>query len=355
MFAGARLLIVDDEVELLEILADSLRTIGYEVETRESGSAALPSIAPGSFDALITDLNMPGMAGDELLRVARHIDPSLAMIVLTAGVDVRMAVECLKTGAHDYILKPFDLDDVAVRVGKALEQRRVAMFARQLERENDVYRAHLELRVAQQSEQLRSMFERALRSLAHALEAKDPHTRNHSERVAGISLLLAREVVQGPPEFLRSLVTAALLHDIGKIGVPEAILASPKRLTPEEFEFVKRHPEIGESILKPIYPNEVILRTVRNHHEAYDGTGYPDGLVGEAIPLPARLVAVADAYDAMTSTRPYRQAIPRSEALAILERGAGRQWDAEVVLTLVDLARDGRLDETAEKEFVLKI
>jgi putative nucleotidyltransferase with HDIG domain len=290
------------------------------------------------------------MAGDELQRRAMEVDPTLAVLVITAASDVTRAVECLKSGAFDYILKPFDLEDVTIRVEKALERRRLGLLARDLEAENEAYRRLLEARVHEQAEQLRTMFGRALRSLAQALEAKDPHTQNHSGRVAGIALLLAYELRPGHPEFLRSLVTAALLHDIGKIGVPEQILTSPGRLSAEEFEAVKKHPEIGETILRPIYGDETILRVVRHHHESMDGRGYPDGLTGEAIPLAARIVAVADAYDAMTSARSYRPAMPRQDALDILVQGAGVQWDAEVVLTLQDLANEGRLDQLPETD-----
>lgn len=338
------MLLVDDEIELVEVVADALRMSGFEVDAISSSIDALARVKPGAYDVLITDMNMPGLHGVDLQRQCLEIDPTLAVIVVTAGSDVRQAVECLKSGAHDFIVKPFDLDDLAIRISKALESRRLGMIARDLERENEVYRLQLEARVAQQSEQLRSMFERALQSLAHALEAKDVHTRNHSERVAAVALALAREVAPEPRSFQQAVVTAALLHDIGKIGIPESILRKPSGLTPEDFAFVKRHPEIGESILQPIYASSIILSAVRHHHEAYDGSGYPDGLEGEEIPLAARIIAVADSYDAMTSARPYRSAIPRKRAIEILEEGAGTQWDAEVVLTLVDIAADGRLD-----------
>jgi len=342
-------LLVDDELELVEVLSDALRINGFEVDVAYSGAEAVERIRPGAYDALLTDMNMPAMRGDELHRRAMAIDPSLAVVIITAASDVRQAVDCLKAGAHDYIIKPFDLDDLAVRVEKALERRRLGIVARELERENAVHRAQLEARVQEQAEQLRSMFERALQSLAHALEAKDVHTRNHSERVASVALSLAQVLVPEQRSFQQSVVTAALLHDIGKIGVPEAILTSPSKLTPEEFSFVKKHPEIGESILHPIYANDLILRAVRHHHEAMDGTGYPDGLLGEEIPLAARIIAVADAYDAMTSTRSYRDPISHARAIEILEQGAGTQWDAEVVLTLVDLSAEGRLTGGLER------
>jgi len=322
---------------------------GFEVEVAHSAADALEKIRPGAYDGIITDMNMPGIRGDELHRRAIAIDPSIAVVIITAASDVSQAVDCLKAGAQDYIIKPFDLDDLAVRVEKALERRRLGIIARELERENAIHRAQLEARVQAQSEQLRSMFERALQSLAHALEAKDVHTRNHSERVAGVALSLAQVLVPDQRSFHQSVVTAALLHDIGKIGVPEAILTSPHRLSDEEFAFVKKHPEIGESILEPIYANDLVLFAVRHHHEAIDGSGYPDGLVGEDIPLAARIIAVADAYDAMTSTRSYRDPIAHKRAIEILEQGAGTQWDAEVVLTLVDLAQEGRLRVPLER------
>ncbi|AIE88024.1 response regulator [Fimbriimonas ginsengisoli Gsoil 348] len=341
---------MDDEVDLVAGLADGLMLSGIETDIAHSGEEALACLRPGAYDAVLTDLNMPGMSGDELLSRALRVDSTLAVIMITAGSDVTRAVECLKAGAFDYILKPFDLEDVTIRLEKALERRRLGLLTRALEAENEVYRRRLEARVHEQAEQLRTIFGRTLRSFTQALEAKDPHTQNHSSRVAGIALLLAQELRPGHPEFLRSLVTAALLHDIGKIGVPEQILLAPGRLTPQEFEAVKKHPVIGETILKPIYSDETILRVVRHHHEAMDGSGYPDKLVGEQIPFAARIVAVADAYDAMTSARSYRPAMPRPDALEILVRGAGVQWDAEVVLTLQDLAQEGRLDHLPETD-----
>ncbi len=248
--------------------------------------------------------------------------PSVSVIMITAAADIHVAVQCLKQGAYDYINKPFELDDVAISVARTLEKRR-------LELENEEYRQHLEEKVSEQASRIRTSFLNGITSLAYALEAKDAYTSGHSKRVADISAAIARELNLSQDK-IDKLELAGLLHDIGKIGISESILHKPSSLTKVEFEQIRRHPEIGEHILSPIVDSVEILESVRNHHERYDGKGYPDALEKEKIPLGARILAVSDAYEAMTSDRPYRSKMSDEKACKEIRRNRGLQFAPEV-------------------------
>lgn len=333
---NASVLVVDDEPEVARVMARGLTYAGYDVSVAHSGEEALERLEEGAFDLLLTDVHMPGMHGDVLQRLARKRDPDLAVILITAAQDVTTAVECLREGAFDYMVKPAPLADVAVRVGKALERRRLV-------RENQDYQATLERRVLEQAGRIREMLLKSLETLSHALEAKDENTRNHSSRVADLVTALAGRLIPESETYQKKLRLAALLHDIGKIGVPEAILNKPGKLEAEEFAQIHKHPVVGETILRPLLEGEDdILAVVRHHHERWDGRGYPDGLKGEDTPLGARIAAVADSYDAMTSARPYRPGMRPEQALQVLKDGAGTQWDPDVVTAALELAEEGR-------------
>ena len=331
-----RILVVDDEEAIANLLARGLRYAGFTVETAGNGYEALEALTSREFDALLTDIHMPRLRGDDMQRIARDRDPELAVLLITAADETNCAVECLKDGVFDYLTKPFDLDDVVVRVRKAIERR-------DLVRENRDYRENLEHRVEQQAEELRRTLHGSLAALIHALEAKDPNTHNHSHRVAELAAALTARVFPGDDALAARIRWAAHLHDIGKIGIPENVLNKTGALTDEEMEVVRRHPEIGAVILSPLLDSETVAM-VRGHHEHLGGFGYPDRLVGDAIPIGARIIAVADAYDAMTSTRPYRDEMGRDRVLGILRDGSGVQWDAIVVSALLSLVREGYPD-----------
>lgn len=335
----ASVLIVDDEEAVAAVLARGLAHAGYETAVAYSGEEALLRLAERSFDVLLTDIHMPRMRGDDLQRIARERYPDLAVLLITAAQDIACAVECMKEGVYDYMTKPFDLSDVAVRVGKALERRRLTVLHRE-------HQLLLEQRVEEQAERIRGMFRHSLEVLNQALEAKDECTRNHSVRVADLAVAIAERLCPDDMQFIARLRVAALLHDIGKIGVPEAILNKPGKLDDSERAFIRRHPIIGETILRPLFGGDAeMMAIVRHHHEYWNGAGYPDGLVGENTPFGARIMAVADAYDAMTSVRPYRPPMSPARALRILREGAGTQWSAVVVNTFLSLAEEGLLPE----------
>ena len=318
------ILIVDDEASIRKLLYQKLSGEGYQCQEASNDEQALAKLKSDLISLVVLDIKMPGKkSGIELLPEIKAVYPDTAVVMATSATDINTAIQCMKQGAYDYITKPFNLDDVALSLDRALEKRR-------LELENREYRRHLEDKVAEQATKIRALSLSAIMALANALEAKDKYTSGHSQRVADIATNIAREMGL-PQEAIDRVRLAGLVHDIGKIGVRELILNKPSRLTEEELQHTQRHPEIGEHILIPIAGDKELLRLVRGHHEHYDGTGYPDGLKGSQIPLGARILAVADAYEAMTSERPYRETLCEREALAELERCRGTQFDPEVV------------------------
>ena len=316
------ILIVDDEELVRKLLHQKLSGEGYQCQEASSAAQALDELKSNPVELVILDIKMPGKSGMELLPELRVRYPDTAVIMATAIADTGTAIRCMRGGAYDYITKPFNLDEVVLSAGRALEKRR-------LELENRDYQQHLEQRVEEQARKIRASFINAITALAYALEAKDIYTSGHSQRVTEISVAIARELGM-PQDSIDKIRLAGLVHDIGKIGVRESVLNKPSRLTDEESEHIKSHCQAGEHILTPIVEDEEILKAVRHHHERYDGMGYPDGLRGEQIPLGARILAVADAFDAMTSERPYRPAMSDQAACAEIERCKGTQFAAEV-------------------------
>ena len=316
------ILIVDDEEVIRRLLHQKLSGEGYRCEEAGSAKQALDRLRSNTIELVILDIKMPGKSGIELLPEIEAGYPDTAVIMATAITDTSTAIQCMKQGAYDYLTKPFDLDEVILSVVRALEKRR-------LELENRDYRQHLEQKVEEQAQKIRASFFSAITALAYALEAKDKYTSGHSQRVTEISVAIAKELGM-PRNSIEKIRLAGLIHDIGKIGVKESVLNKPGKLTDEEYQHIKSHCDVGERILTPIVEDEEILKAVRHHHERYDGRGYPDGLSDEQIPLGARILAVADTYDALTSERPYREAMSTETAFAEIERGKGTQFDPEV-------------------------
>jgi response regulator RpfG family c-di-GMP phosphodiesterase len=277
------------------------------------------------------------MDGMELLRQVRARYPDTAMVMITAVADVEVAVSCLGLGAMDYLIKPFHLEEVRARVAQALDRRRLIL-------ENRDYQERLEEKVAAQASRLEELFLAGVQALAEALELKDPYTRGHSVRVSQYSSIIARTLLLDD-EIVRQIELGGHVHDIGKIGVREAVLNKTGRLTDEEYEHIMIHPLVGWKVLAPLLGDApVALNIVRSHHERIDGRGVPDGLAGAMIPLEARIAAVADAIDAMTSGRPYRGSeLSLHAAVSELQRNAGTQFDQRVVDAVVTATRRGDL------------
>ena len=343
-----RCLIVDDEPRLRQVLVRLMEGDGFACTEAENGVAALEQLQRETVPLVLTDLRMPRMDGVELLREIRARHPDIAVVLITAIADVETAVGCLGIGAMDYLTKPFHLDEVRARVRQALEKRRLIL-------ENRAYQGRLEERVAVQARRLEELFLASIQSLADALEVKDPYTRGHSVRVSRYASVIARTMGLDS-EFVRQVELGGHVHDIGKIGVREAVLNKVGPLTDEEYAHIMTHPLVGWRILAPLLGETPrALAIVRSHHERIDGRGVPDGLAGDAIPLEARIAGVADAFDAMTSGRPYRPGgFSVSDALAELRRYRGSQFDPAVVEAFVTVVEHGGVEVPEDRPSVAK-
>jgi response regulator RpfG family c-di-GMP phosphodiesterase len=326
----ASVLVIDDDPRVRDLLHDLFRAGGYKCQVAGDGREGLEAFEAERPPLTVTDISMPVMDGLTFLKRAHAVEPDAAILVLTGVGDVRTAVESLQQGAYDFILKPVNMDELLLAAERALEHR-------QLKRERRQYQALLERRVSEATQEvaaalreLEETYRATLEALGSAIDTRDVATQAHSRRVRGYSLVLAR--AHGVPEAaLRDLERGVLLHDIGKIGIPDAVLLKPGPLTPAEWKIMRTHPEVGRALIERIPFLREAVPVVYHHHERWDGTGYPLGLRGEAIPLGARIFAVADALDAMTFDRPYSTAISLEAARAEIQRCAGTYFDPGVV------------------------
>jgi putative nucleotidyltransferase with HDIG domain len=320
---------VDDDPLVRKTLARVLQSQGMATIEVESAPKALEWLErEGPVPLLITDIYMPDMDGIELLRRVRRRWPDTAVLVITGVAEVGTAVECLQQGALDYLAKPVQLEEVRARIHNALERHRLALENRYLQQS---YQDRLEAQLRELSRRNKEMFLGQIQMAVRMLEKKDVYTRGHSNRVAVYSVKTAVQMGY-TGEVLDQIRLGGELHDIGKIGTRDQVLNKPGPLTPDEFEEIKKHVVEGEEILEPLRrEHPMVLDIVRSHHERIDGTGFPDRLTGELIPVVARVVAVADAFDAMTTSRAYRPSRSAGEALDELARCAGTHFDAPVV------------------------
>jgi len=329
-----RILIVDDEETIRLALRKFLRSRGYEVEVAGSAEQALEALDSASFSLMLCDVRMPGMTGVEMVPQARAKDDELAIIMLTAVNDAATATEALSSGASDYLMKPVELADLQQAVDRALHKRAEFIEKRRIDK---FIRQEVALRTAElerEKEALRLMSVSIAETLINAMEAKDLYLRGHSQRVSELAGQLAEEL--GLEDTMQEdLKVAGRLHDVGKIGIREDILNKPGRLTPEEFEHVKQHVQIGLAILAPLSHLRTPLNYVEHHHERWDGTGYPRPLAGDDIPLGARILCAADTFDALTSKRAYRDPMAPVAALEHLKVDVGKQFDPGVYDALV--------------------
>ena len=323
------MLVADDEPEIRDVLTDLLGPL-YDCESVGSAEEALVRLRGGTYDLVISDIMMGGMSGLDLIPRVKEFAPDTVVIMISGVQTVESAINALRAGAFDYVMKPFDLHHVEAAVGRALEHHHLRAEKRR-------YETYLEEMVAQRTQELDGAlhslgdaYRTTLKALTAALETRDLETHGHSERVVNFSLRLGRELALDEGQ-MRSLEFGSLLHDIGKIGVPDAILRKPAKLSEEEWVRMREHPLHGQKILRGIEFLEGAARVVGQHHERWDGSGYPLGLRGETIDLNARIFAVADAFDAITSDRVYRAGRSYDEALAELDAHAGRQFDPRVV------------------------
>ena len=325
-----RILIVDDEEMICFIFAQRLFKQGYLCTTANNGKEALGHFQQNTFSLIISDIKMPEMDGIELLKRVRALNPKMMVVIMTAYLEIDLAVEAMRLGANDFLIKPVDLDLLVLSVKSVLEKKG-------LEEELEAYHKNLEKLVKERTSELQQALLvvkkdhlDSVKLLAEVIDARDPYTRGHSDRVRRLSMRIAMKLGFDEKR-LESLVFGALLHDIGKVGIKDGVLQKNGPLSSEEYEHVKQHPLIGAKILEgnDFFKDKIPM--IRNHHEHYDGSGYPDGLIGEGIPSEARIIAVSDAFDALTSLRPHHGAIPIKDALLEMEKCKGKQFDPKIL------------------------
>jgi response regulator RpfG family c-di-GMP phosphodiesterase len=348
----ARLLIVDDEESVRSLLYDLLCD-SYDCDVAASAEEALELVDRAGYHVILSDIMMPGMSGIELLERIAERQPETIVIMVSANHDTRRAVGALRRGAYDYIVKPFELEEVELSVSRAIEHQRLVA-------ENRLYQTELENLVAARTEELwqanqflnekseklsetvdelSRTYRSTLGALAMALDARDAETRGHSERVVAFSLRLGVQIGLSRDELV-GLERGALLHDVGKIGVRDAILLKPASLTADEWQEMRLHTEFGRAILEQVPFLVTAIPVVAEHHERWDGKGYPRGLRAEEIDLKARVFAVADCIDAVTSDRPYRRANTFEAAGEELRQHAGTQFDPRIVEAFYQISFD---------------
>jgi response regulator RpfG family c-di-GMP phosphodiesterase len=334
-----RILVVDDDSAICELLTTKLKFSGFLSQSCNSAEAALKILEHETFDAIISDMNMAVMTGLELLAEVRRVAPHTAFLMATGVSDVAVGVTAMKQGAADYLLKPFQMEAVMVSLRRALEMKR-------MEAELEEYRQRLESMVEQRTKQLKAAMRRieltydeTLEALAGALDLRDNDTAGHSRRVTLYSLEMAKRLNFSADQ-LKQLERGAYLHDIGKIGIPDSILLKPGKLTPEETAVMQTHVRIGYELMSRVAFLSSAAQIVLTHQECFDGTGYPQGLAGEEIPLGARIFAISDTMDAMMSDRPYRRGRPYAVARAEIAREAGKQFDPQVVEAFLSIPEE---------------
>src|ERR1044072_4428908 len=330
------MLIIDDEPNVLSVLY-SLLSSQYECQTATSAIEALEYLKKDNYDLVLSDIMMPGMSGLELLEEVGRLNRETVVVLISGNLNIQSAIEALRRGAYDYVTKPFNLEDVETAVRRALRHQSLLKANRQYEQhlQNLVNQGSKDLNAANGNlslwlEKLSLNYRATLQALATALEARDVETRGHSERVVAYCLRLGKQLGLTDNDLI-TLEHGALLHDIGKIGVPDAILLKQGALTDEEWNYMRRHVEYGAQILRGVDFLEGASHIVAQHHEQFDGSGYPNKLAGEMICQGARIFAVADAVDAITSNRPYRKARSFEDAADELIRCAGSHFDPQIV------------------------
>ena len=361
-------LFVDDEPNILKSLQRLLRQEEMNVLCASTGEEALEILDQTPAQVLVTDQRMPEMSGVDLLSAVRDRHPEIIRMMLTGFTEIKVAVEAINQGEiYRLITKPWNDDELRATIRQAFEQ---ADLKDEIKRLNRVTREqnfklqdmnrNLEDKVRERTKQLankhhelRTAYVQTVGALAEAVDAKDAYTRGHSERVGVYASKIAREM-GFTKEFIERVYIAGLLHDVGKIGIRDAVITKPDKLTEAEYEEIKRHPEIGAKILEPVDFLADIAPCIRHHHEWYDGStlGYPDRLRTDAIPLPSRIILVADTVEAMTSDRPYRKALPIDRVISELNKFSGSQFDpacAEAFLRLLN--REGESFIRSELKF----
>ena len=333
MGASARetVLIVDDEPGVRQLLSRRLSREGYLCEEARGAEQAMEVLSTNPVALVLLDIRMPDKSGTELLPEIKVAYPDVAIIMATAVSDLSVGVQCLKQGADDYFCKPFNMDEVSLSVQRALERRDMRLKLKE-------YQNSLERKVEEQTHEIRKLSLGAIESLVYALEAKDRYTGGHSRRVSKIALALGSELGLSE-DHMEDLKWGSLLHDIGKIAVDPSVHNKPGTLTQDEYEHIMTHAHVGAGIVQPVV-NDRVVKMIEHHHDHFDGGGLFQVVAGDDIPISARILAVADAFDAMTSDRPYRSAMSNKEAIDEIQRCAGVQFDPDVVAAMIRISLD---------------
>ena len=324
MKTGEKILIVDDEAAIRSLFVEALEELGYRCDVAGNGLECLEKFyRVKDYDVVLLDIQMPKLNGIETLKKLKAYSPDLSIIMVSASRDLENVRAALKEGAYDYVFKPFNVNDVDAVIRRAIERANLI-------KANRDYQKNLEKKVMDQTQELVKSYSGTLEAMILALDLREHETGHHSYRVTAYAINLGKHMKLSEEE-LSIMAKGALLHDIGKIGVPDQILLKPDKLTDEEWEMMRKHPQFGYDLLKKIDFLENSAKIVLTHHERYDGQGYPSGLAGEDIPLGSRIFSVVDALDAMTSQRTYRRAMPFEEAARRIEEASGTQFDPKVV------------------------
>lgn len=328
-----KILIVDDEDAIRNLFVEALNELGYDCDVARNGLECLEKFyRVRNYDVVLLDVQMPELNGIETLKKLKSYSPDLSVIMVSASREIENVRVALKEGAYDYVFKPFNVVDVDAVIRRALERANLI-------KANKDYQKNLERKVADQTRELVKLYSGTLEAMILALDLRERETGHHSYRVTEYALNLGRHLELDEMQ-LSVIAKGALLHDIGKIGVPDNILLKPDKLTDNEWDLMKQHANLGYELLNKIEFLEESSLIVYTHHERFDGKGYPQGLAGDDIPLGARIFSVVDAFDAMTSKRVYKKAMPFEEAVDRIRESSGTQFDPVVVDTFVNVPVD---------------
>lgn len=328
-----KILVIDDDMSARESLRMVLKD-KYAVTLASGAVEGFNLLREKPFDLVILDIRMPRIDGITTLKEIKKLSPDTEVVLLTAYASIETARDAVRYGAFDYLMKPFDKDDLLMVVERGLQKRRTIESSKVEQEHLRIRSTLLEEQIARAKSDLMAAFEGTINALILAIDAKDSYTKAHSQRVSELSCLIAKSLRLGSG-VIEGLKHAALIHDIGKIGIDESVLRKSGSLTIEEFEVMKKHPEIGVTIVSAVPFLEEAVPVILNHHERFDGMGYPRGIKGEDIPLSARIVMIADAIDAMLRSRPYRDNLPEEIIIKELKDNSGSQFDPLIVDVIV--------------------
>jgi len=319
-----KILIADDDYSICKLLKRYYKKYNYFISTTKNGITAYQKLKTDNYDVCLLDINLPMKSGLEILKkVGKSSKLTTTIIVLTGNRERQTIIEVMNAGANNYIQKPFDLNELTIVIEKGIQLRIMKL-------ENLKYKYYLENEIDKKTKEMKKAYIDTVNAFIHSIEMRDAYTGGHSGRVSKIAYRIAKDLLFNKTK-LEEVRIGGILHDIGKIGISDRILQKPGKLTIEEYNEIKKHPQRGSEIIKDITFLKPILPYILHHHERFDGRGYPHGLKAKNIPLEGRILAVADAYEAMTSNRPYRKAMPIKKATNEILSNAGSQFDPEIV------------------------